>query len=117
MDRGIFFESRGETPGGHMKASEPRLVVTRIVRFEGTGAVRAYCDLAIGDLFTIRGLRVVEGKNGRFVSMPRQMGKNQKWYDMVELAKELKNEVDRIVLEAYDSGVGAVAEESVASVA
>ena len=100
-----------------MEASGPRLTVLRIIRFEGGGAVKAYCDLAIGDLFTVRGLRVVEGKNGRFVSMPRQMGKNKKWYDMVELSKELKSEVDRIVLDAYDSGVGAEAEESVASAA
>jgi stage V sporulation protein G len=98
-----------------MGALGSKLTVLRVVRFDGEGAVKAYCDLAIGDLLIIRGVRLVDGKNGRFVSMPRQMGKNKKWYDMVELAKDLKGEVDRVVLEAYDSGMGAEAEESMAS--
>jgi DNA-binding cell septation regulator SpoVG len=53
-------------------------------------------------------LRVVDGKNGVFVSMPRQQGKNNKWYDMVAMNKEnkeLKAEVERVVLEAFQQGV------------
>lgn len=76
--------------------------VKRLIRFEGEGTVKAYCDLAIGSLFLIRGLRIVQGKNGMFVSMPRQQGKDQKWYDQVSpLSKEVKNAVEEVVLAAY----------------
>ena len=78
------------------------LAVKRLVKFDGEGALKAYCDLAIGETFLIKGLRVVEGKNGLFVSMPRQQGKDAKWYDMVvALTKEIKTEVGRVVLGAY----------------
>lgn len=84
------------------------LIVKRLIKFDGGGSVRAYCDLAIGNTFLVRGLRVVEGKHGLFVSMPRQQGKDHKWYDaVIAMTQEAKTEVGRIVLEAYQhDGLG-----------
>ena len=83
------------------------LAVKRLVRFNGKSSLKAYVDLEIGNLFLVKGLRVVEGKNGLFVSMPRQQGKDSKWYDsVVALTKEAKTEVGRVVLEAYQQDVG-----------
>jgi stage V sporulation protein G len=77
--------------------------VKRLIKFNGEGSLRAYCDLSVGDSLLIRGLRVVEGKNGLFVSMPRQQGKDGKWYDNVSLlTKDVKEEVGRVVLQAYE---------------
>ncbi len=85
-----------------MQETAAALSVGRLVRFEGPGSVRAYCDLNIGGAFLIKGLRVVDGKKGLFVSMPRQQGKDAKWYDnVVALTKEAKEEVERVVLDAY----------------
>ena len=85
-----------------MKTREMDLEVKRLIRFDGEGALKAYCDLAIAEAFLIKGLRVIEGKNGLFVSMPRQQGKDHRWYDsVVALDKDTKNEVGRIVLDAY----------------
>ncbi len=78
------------------------LHVKRLICFEGEGSLKAFCDLAIGDRFLVRGLRVIEGKNGLFVSMPRQQGKDARWYESVEaMTKEAKAEVQRVILEAY----------------
>ena len=78
------------------------LEVRRMVKFEGSGSLKAFCDLAIGEQFLVKGLRVVEGKHGLFVSMPREQGKDRKWYDsVVALNREAKDEVNRAVLEAY----------------
>ena len=83
------------------------LAVKRLVPFDGNGALKAYVDLEIDSQFLIKGLRVVEGKNGLFVSMPRQQGKDNKWYDsVVALTKETKQEVGRVVLEAYQQEAG-----------
>ena len=85
-----------------MNRLEAELSVKRMVRFDGEGSLKAFCDLAIGDAFLIKGLRVVEGKRGLFVSMPRQQGKDAKWYEsVVALTKEVSAEVARVVLEAY----------------
>ena len=83
------------------------LAVKRIVTFEGDGALKAFCDLAVDEQFLIKGLRVVDGKNGLFVSMPRQQGKNGKWFDTVSaLTREAKHGVDQVVLEAYQEERG-----------
>ena len=78
------------------------LTVQRLVRAHGDTTVRAYCDVAVDGLLLIKGLRVIEGKNGLFVSMPRQQGKDAKWHDsVVALSKDVKHAIDRTVLEAY----------------
>ncbi len=85
-----------------MSGTSADLTVKRMVKFDGEGSLKAFCDLAIGELFLIRGLRVVEGKNGLFVSMPRQQGKDRRWYDNVSpLTEEAKNAVGRVVMDAY----------------
>jgi stage V sporulation protein G len=50
----------------------------------------------------IKGLRIVEGEKGLFVSMPREEGKDGKWYNtVIPLKREIKDEIERLVLEAY----------------
>ncbi len=89
-------------------ATDLQLAVNRLIRFDGEGSLRAYCDLAVGNAFLIKGLRVIEGKNGLFVSMPRQQGKDAKWYDHVStMTKEVRGEVNRVVLEAYQQEIAA----------
>ena len=79
--------------------------VKRMIKFEGDGTLRAICDLSIGEFFLVKGLRIVEGKNGLFVSMPRHQGKDAKWYDSVSpMTKEAREEITGIVLDAYHRG-------------
>ena len=79
-----------------------KLEVSRIHKLDGSGATKAFCDLSILDSFVIKGLRVVEGEKGLFVSMPREEGKDGKWYNTVAtLNREVKDEVEKLVLEAY----------------
>ena len=85
-----------------MHAIADELSVKRMVVFNGEGSLKAFCDLAIGEMFLIRGVRVIEGKQGLFVSMPRQQGKDGKWYETVAmLSKEVNAEVKKVVLEEY----------------
>ena len=79
-----------------------KLEVARIHKLDGTGATKAFCDLSVLDSFVIKGLRVVEGEKGLFVSMPQEAGKDGKWYNTVTtLNREVKDEIDQLVLEAY----------------
>ena len=79
-----------------------RLEVARIHKLDGTGATKAFCDLSVLDSFVIKGLRVVEGEKGLFVSMPQEAGKDGKWYNTVTtLNREVKDEIEKLVLEAY----------------
>ena len=79
-----------------------KMGVSRLHKLDGEGSTKAFCDLSILDSLVITGLRVVEGKEGLFVSMPRKAGKDGKWYStVIPLRKEIKDEIDRLVLEAY----------------
>lgn len=82
-------------------------IITRFVRYEeGRGLLKAFCDVSLGEHCLIRGVRVVEGKGGLFVSLPRQLGRNGKWYDSVVLmSPEAKAGLTDAVLRAYHARV------------
>lgn len=77
--------------------------VTRMHKLDGESVTKAFADIAIADALVINGLRIVEGKDGLFVSMPREAGKDGKWYNtVIPLTREVKDHIESIVLQAYD---------------
>lgn len=80
------------------------LRVERLYRFEGDGAMKAFADIVINDAFLIKGIRVIEGSKGLFVSMPRTQGKDKKWYETFKpLNNDAKAEISQVVLAAYNA--------------
>ena len=85
-----------------MVKEDLKLAVTRLHKLDGSGATKAFCDISILDSLVINGLRIVEGEKGLFVSMPREEGKDGKWYNtVIPLKREVKDQIEKIVLEAY----------------
>ena len=81
--------------------SDIAIQVDRIHRIEGDSKTKAFVDISL-DGVLIRGLRVVSGVNGLFVSMPSHQGKDGKWYDTVSLVtREKRQELSELVLRAY----------------
>ena len=78
-------------------------IITRFILFDGDGALKAFCDVAVGGLLLIKGVRVIEGRKGLFISMPRQQGKDGAWHDsVVPLSKEMRMELSCLVLETFE---------------
>jgi stage V sporulation protein G len=78
--------------------------VERLYRFDGDGPMKAFADIVINEALLIKGIRVIEGKKGLFVSMPKMQGKDKKWYDTIRpLNNEAKNEISEVVLSAYNA--------------
>ncbi len=76
--------------------------VKRLHKLDGDSKLRAFADVAIAGLFLIKGLRIVDGKKGLFVGMPREQGKDGQWYQTVfPLCEEIKQQLDETVLETY----------------
>ena len=85
-----------------METATLQVNVKRMTKLDGTGSVKAFCDVTVADSLLIKGLKVVEGKNGLFVSMPREQSKQGKWFDtVIPLTKETKVQLADAVLEAY----------------
>ena len=75
--------------------------ISSIHRFNGDSKIKAFVDLSLAGVI-VKGLRIVDGINGLFVSMPRHQGKDGKWYDTVyPSTKELRKHLNELVLEAY----------------
>ena len=67
------------------------------------GKVRAFFDLTTSEGFTIKGFKIIEGINGLFVSMPSQKGSDGEYYDSIYASKELRDELNKLALDAYGS--------------
>ena len=77
------------------------LSVKRLICFDGAGSLKAFCDVTYGGVL-IKGVRIVEGKHGVFVSMPRMQGKDARWYDtIVPLTKATSEQFTAVLLAAY----------------
>jgi len=80
--------------------------IKRIHRMENSRAIKAFVDLVVDDAILIKGLRVVNGPRGLFVTMPQEKGKNNQWYNTVDcLSNDIKSSIVDCVLTAYkDNG-------------
>ena len=75
--------------------------VVRLHRFDGDSKLKAFADVSIGD-FIIKGLRVVQGEKGLFISMPQEKAKDGKYYNTFSPAtKEAREQLAETVLTAY----------------
>ena len=86
-----------------MKQSTLELRVVRVHKLPQNGPLKAFVDLSVNELLLIKGLRVVQGQKGLFVSMPQEQGKDKRWYNIIHcLTKEFLHEITDKVLTAYN---------------
>ncbi len=79
--------------------------VQRMYRFESDRPLKAFSDIIINDALLIKGIKVLEGKQGLFVSMPQEQAKDKKWYDSVRcLTQEIRDQITEVVLSVYNEG-------------
>lgn len=95
--------------GDYNTETDLNISVQRMYRFETDRPLKAFVDVVINEVLLIKGMRVMDGKNGLFVSMPREQARDSKWYDTVRcLTQELRDQITRVVLEAYGEGADPV---------
>lgn len=75
--------------------------VSRIYKVDGDSKLKAFVDVSLGGVI-VKGLRIVDGSNGLFLSMPRHQGKDGKWYNTVyPVNKDIQKQLSDLVLAAY----------------
>tara|TARA_R100001463_G_scaffold128673_1_gene187203 strand:- start:820 stop:1098 length:279 start_codon:yes stop_codon:yes gene_type:complete len=65
--------------------------------------IRAFFDLETEEGFTLKGFKVVEGISGMFVGFPNQKNKDGEYNDTIFADKILKQKVNQLALEHYNS--------------
>ena len=78
--------------------------VEKMFRLPEAGHLKGFADVAVNGVLVIRGVRLMEGKKGMFISMPREQGKDNKWYDQV-ICKEASvfDALSKVVMDCYMS--------------
>ena len=70
---------------------------------EPKNSTLAFASVAVDDIAVIRGIRVIEGGDGLFVSMPQTKSKEDKYHDVAfPLSGDLRKEIVSGVLDEYD---------------
>jgi DNA-binding cell septation regulator SpoVG len=76
--------------------------VKRIHRINNSDFLKAFADIVVNDAILIKGLKVLERRDGFMVAMPSEQAKDNKWYDSVRcLDEDVKEQIKETVLQAY----------------
>ncbi|HNX32687.1 MAG TPA: SpoVG family protein [Holophaga sp.] len=80
----------------------------RITRIEGDEKLRAFAALVLDGCFLVGDLRVLEGEDGYYVSMPSKRKRDGSFKDIAyPLSNEAREFIEKQVLLAYESATGA----------
>ena len=64
----------------------------------------AMASLTIAGCFAVRGVKVVQGRNGPFVSMPQAKDGKGEYQDVCfPISKEVREQVSKLVLDKYNA--------------
>ena len=98
--------SKNQTPQtSPAQGSAPMDVDVNIYRPSAQGPVLADASVTIGGCFAIRGIKIREGKNGPFVSMPSRMVNGEYKDVCFPCTREFKQQFDQTVLGAYQQAM------------
>lgn len=95
-----FNNTKKQKPSLNIKAK-----ITQMVDYEDSN-VKAVASITIADAFAFHGVKVIESKNGLFVSMPQSKytkDGEQKYSDVCHpISTESRAELNSVVLKAYE---------------
>jgi len=66
------------------------------------GSILAFASATIGGCFAVTGLKIVEGKDGPFVAMPSQLGRDKQYHDICfPTTAAMREALNTAVMDAY----------------
>ena len=65
--------------------------------------LKAFATLEIDSAFIVKGIRIIEGKNGLFVAMPSHKNDDGEYYDdAFPITKKARKDVNEAILAMYE---------------
>ena len=78
------------------------------VSLQDEEVLKAFVSITLDDEFVVRGLKVIQGVEGRFVAMPARRKRDGTFQDVAHpINRETREYLERVVLAAYDDAVAA----------
>jgi len=80
------------------------------VNLQNEEVLKAFVSITLDNEFVIRGLKVIQGGEGRFVAMPARKKKDGTFQDIAHpINRDTREYLERVVLAAYDEELAASA--------
>lgn len=78
------------------------------VSLQDEDVLKAFVSITLDDEFVIRGLKVIQGADGRFVAMPARRKRDGTFQDIAHpINRETREYLESVVLAAFDEEVAA----------
>jgi len=85
-----------------------KITEVKVYPVQDSGRLKAYATMVFDDAFIVRDLKIIEGDNGLFVSMPSRRRKDG-FRDIVHpLNSETRQNVENAIIEEFKKTVEAV---------
>ncbi len=76
------------------------------VNLQDEDVLKAFVSITLDDEFVVRGLKVIQGQDGRFVAMPARKKKDGSFQDIAHpINRSSREYLEKVVLAAYDETV------------
>ncbi len=76
------------------------------VNIQDEEVLKAFVSITLDDEFVVRGLKVIQGADGRFVAMPARKKRDGSFQDIAHpINRETREYLEKVVLAAYDQEV------------
>lgn len=82
-------------------ATQPLDIKVRIHSFSPHSTVRARASLELGGCFAVRGIKLVNGKKGLFVSMPGYQAGGKNFDTCFPVTKEFREQLNEAIFAEY----------------
>lgn len=88
-----------------MEITEVRVILVNEVK------LRAFVSVTFDNCFVVRGIKVIQGTNGPFVSMPSRKTSRGTFQDIAHpVSEEMRLKIDSVILNAYEAELKAGSE-------
>lgn len=68
--------------------------------------LKAFATLEIDSAFVVKGIRIIEGKQGLFVAMPSHKGDDGEYYDdAFPITKKAREDINEAILAMYEEEI------------
>lgn len=80
-----------------------KITEVRVFPAKESGRLRAYATIVFDETFIVRDLKIIQGKDGFFVSMPSRRRKDGSFRDIVHpLNSEMRKVIEECVIEEFN---------------
>ena len=74
-----------------------------VVSLRNEEKLKAFVNVTFDDCFVVRGMKVIQSKDGYFISMPSRMGTDGSFRDMAHpINNEFRQELEQAILRKYE---------------